>query len=205
MAQESDQLRHQIDTQRAEISDTVSEIENRVRPSRIAARGTDRLKHRMTGWRHAVFGGSDDHRSAYGTGYESVGSGYGTAGYGTAGDGSENGLGHRASDVASSAADSIRHSPEFARRETRGNPLAAGAIALGAGWLVAGLVPESRQERKLVQRAEPKLAEAASTAKSEGAAVAHEMRDEAKEAAKELQDTTKDAARHVKEGSSGSS
>ena len=203
MAQESDELRQQIDSQRAEISGTVSEIENRVRPSRIAARSSDRLKHRMTGWRDAVFGGADDRRSPYG---DESGYGYGTTGYGTGGDGSsENGMAHRASDAASSAADSIRHSPEFARRETRGNPLAAGAIALGAGWLVAGLLPESRQERKLVQRAEPKLAEAAATAKSEGAAVAEEMREPAKEAAKELQDTSKDAARHVKEGASGSS
>lgn len=200
MAQEPDQLRHQIDTQRAEISGTVSEIENRVRPSRIAARSTDRLKHRMTGWRHAVFGGPDDDRSAYATGYGSVGAGYGSAGDGS----SENGIAHRASDAASSAADTIRHSPDFARRETRGNPLAAGAIALGAGWLVAGLLPESRQERQLVRRAEPKLAEAASAAKSEGAAIVEEMREPAKDAAEHVKDTTKDAARHVQDSSTSS-
>ena len=201
MAQESDQLRHQIDSQRAEISGTVSEIENRVRPSRIAARNTERMKQRMTGWRHAVFGGSDDGGSAYGTGYESVGSGYGTTGNGGSGDG----MAHRASDAASSAADTIRHSPEFARKEARSNPLAAGAIALGAGWLVAGLMPQSQKERELVRRAEPKLAEAAATVKSEGEAVVQEMREPAKDAAKQLQDTSKDAAQHVTHGSSGSS
>lgn len=196
MAQESDQLRHQIDSQRAEISGTVTEIENRVRPSRIASRSTDRMKHRMAGWKEAVFGGSDDGRTSYGS------SGSGSAGHRTA-DTSEQGLTDRASGAASSAADTVRHSPELARRETRGNPLAAGAIALGTGWLVAGLLPESGQERKLVRRAEPKLAEAASTAKSEGAAVADEMREPAEDAAKQLQDTSKDAAQHVAKGSGG--
>lgn len=186
MAQESDELRRQIDSQRAEISGTVSEIENRVRPSRIAARRTDRVKHRMTGWRDAVFGGPDDDWTENGN------------------DSSQSGMVERASDMTSGAADSVRHAPQAARRETRGNPLAAGAIALGAGWLVAGLVPGSRQERKLVERAEPKLADAASTARAEGESLAEEVREPAKEAAEDMQDTVKDAAQHVRHSASES-
>lgn len=188
MAQESDELRQQIDEQRAEISGTVSEIENRVRPSRIAARRTDLVKQRMSGWKDAVFGSSDDGWDRHG----SVGT-------------SQDSLADRASGVASTAADTIRHGPERARRETRGNPLAAGAVALGAGWLVAGLMPESRQERKLVARAEPKLAEAVATAKSEGEALASELKEPAKEAAEQMQHSAKDAAaevaHHAKESS----
>jgi hypothetical protein len=180
MAEQADELRGQIDTQRAEITDTVREIENRVLPSRIAARRTDMMKQRMRGWKDAVFGGSDDEWAYAGNGGNS-----------------QHGLADRASNVASSAADTIRHGPDAARRTTRGNPLAAGGIALGAGWLVAGLLPTSRRERELVRRAEPKIAEAMSTAKDEGAAIAHELREPAKQAAEEMQETAKDAAKQV--------
>lgn len=179
MAQEPDELRQQIDEHRAEISGTVTEIENRVRPSRIAARRTDAVKQRMSGWKDAVFGGSDD-------GWDRQGA-----------VGTQDSLADRASGIASDAADTIRHGPELARRQTRGNPLAAGAVALGAGWLVAGLMPESRQERKLVARAEPKLAEAVATAKSEGESLVSELKEPAKEAAEQMQHSAKDAASEV--------
>jgi hypothetical protein len=179
MAQEPDQLRQQIEAQRAQISDTVGELENRVVPSRIAARRTDRAKNRMAEWRDNVFGGS----------------GNGSPGHG-AGDSSP-GASDRASSMVAGATDTVRHTPEMARSGTKGNPLAAGAIALGAGWLLAGVLPESRQERKLVKRVEPELAEAASAVSSEGAELADELREPAKDAAERLRATTKDAAGHV--------
>lgn len=45
----TDQLRNQIDEQRAAISDTVEQIENRVVPGRVMARGQDRVRGRMAG------------------------------------------------------------------------------------------------------------------------------------------------------------
>ena len=53
------------------------------------------------------------------------------------------------SDQAHEAAQAVRAAPDLARRQTRGNPLAAGAIALAAGWLVGSLIPASEKEREL--------------------------------------------------------
>jgi hypothetical protein len=177
MAQEPEQLRQQIEDQRAQISDTVGELENRVVPSRIAARRTDRAKNRMAEWRDNVFGGSGNGSPSHGVGSP--------------------GASDRASSMVAGATDTVRHTPDMARSGTKGNPLAAGAIALGAGWLLAGVLPESRQERKLVQRVEPELAEAAAAVSSEGAELADELREPAKDAAEQLRATTKDAAEHV--------
>ena len=43
--------------------------------------------------------------------------------------------------------------PQAIRRQTRGNPLAAGLIAFGAGWLVSSLLPASRREQELADQA----------------------------------------------------
>jgi hypothetical protein len=43
--------------------------------------------------------------------------------------------------AASSVADAASSAPDMARRQTRGNPLAAGLIALGVGWLASSLLP----------------------------------------------------------------
>ena len=39
-----------------------------------------------------------------------------------------------------------------ARRQTQGNPLAAGLIAFGVGWLVSSLLPDSQKERELAHQ-----------------------------------------------------
>ena len=59
MAQEPDQLRNQLDRQRAEIAGTVDQIENRVNPSHVLARRSDRIKRRVTDWKDAVFGNDE--------------------------------------------------------------------------------------------------------------------------------------------------
>ena len=56
-------------------------------------------------------------------------------------------------DAASTAADAVQEAPQAIRRQTRGNPLAAGLIAFGAGWLVSSLLPASRREQELADQA----------------------------------------------------
>ncbi len=56
-------------------------------------------------------------------------------------------------DAASTAADAVQQAPQAIRRQTRGNPLAAGLIAFGAGWLVSSLLPASRREQELADQA----------------------------------------------------
>ena len=52
-------------------------------------------------------------------------------------------------DRAASATDAVREAPELVREKTEGNPLAAGAMAFGVGFLVASVLPVSRLEEQL--------------------------------------------------------
>ena len=86
-----------------------------------------------------------------------------------------------------SAGDTISSAPRAARRQTQGNPLAAGLIALGAGWLLGSILPASRAERQ-----------AADTLKEKAAPLAQEVSDMAKESAQNLQEPAKEAVAQVK-------
>jgi hypothetical protein len=55
----------------------------------------------------------------------------------------------KAASTASSAADAASSAPEIARRRTEGNPLAAGLIAFGAGWLISSLLPATAPEQQV--------------------------------------------------------
>ncbi len=59
----------------------------------------------------------------------------------------------RASSAASKASDMVTSITQAAWRQAQGNPLAAGLIAFGQGWLVSSLLPPSRKERELASQA----------------------------------------------------
>jgi len=90
--------------------------------------------------------------------------------------GSASGLGDSASDVQ-----------QTARRKTQGSPMAAGLIALGAGWLIGSLLPASQKER-----------EAGAAIKDKAGPVVAEAQSLAKESAQNLQQPAQDAVDSVK-------
>ena len=191
MAQDQDQLRAQLDQQRAEISDTIDQIENRVRPGHVMARRTDRVKRRLHDWKDSVFGNDEPD-------YPSPRAGYRSPTVGQTG-GSDRGIVHRVGDAASGATDTVQHAPAAVRRQTQGNPMAAGAIALGAGWLIGSLIPESRSERRAIRRVEPQLSDAATTLKHEGQHLVDDLKEPAKRAAEDVKHSGRDAAHATKD------
>jgi hypothetical protein len=58
-----------------------------------------------------------------------------------------------ASDGASSVGDAISGAPHKVSARAQGNPLAAGLIAFGAGWLISSLLPASTVEKKVAGQA----------------------------------------------------
>jgi len=52
------------------------------------------------------------------------------------------------SSTASDLGDKLSGAPDQARARTEGNPLAAGLIAFGAGWLVSSLLPATEKEKQ---------------------------------------------------------
>jgi hypothetical protein len=75
-----------------------------------------------------------------------------------------------------------------ARRQAQGNPLAAGLIAFGAGWLVSSLLPASRREQQLAEQARDKATE-----------LGQPLAEAAKQAATEVKNNLQEPARQAVE------
>ena len=132
MATEPDQIRSSIEATRADLASNVDQLADRTNPARALNRGW----HRVTGKVHAI---SDTVMGVPSTAADTVKQKAGQAG-------------ERISDVAEETADAVREAPRLAAAQTRGNPLAAGMIAFGAGLLAAALIPESDAERRLTHK-----------------------------------------------------
>ena len=74
--------------------------------------------------------------------------------------------------------------PDLARRQARGNPLAAGAVALAAGWLVGSLLPASAKERELATSAKDQAQPLLDEAKSVAQETAEGLKEPAQQAAR---------------------
>ena len=101
------------------------------------------------------------------------------------------------SDAASTVADAPGAAADKARSKTQGNPLAAGLIALGAGWLVGSMLPASEKEKQaastLKDKAQPLVEEAKSVAQD----TAQQLKEPAKQAAQSVKDTAVEAKDNV--------
>jgi len=185
MAEEPNELTDRIERQRESISATVDEIENRISPSRIAARRTYRMKRTVVDWKDRLMGNDEpdypwNRSMAYSGMYQ--------------GSESEH---HGLRERAAGAAETAQHAPEAIRRQTQGNPFAAGVIALGAGWLTASLLPETRSERRVMQKIQPGLESAARTVRDEATELAGELREPAKQAVGEVTERGREAGEQL--------
>lgn len=90
------------------------------------------------------------------------------------------------SGTTATAMEGVQEAPEIARSRARGNPIAAGVVAFGVGWLVSSLLPPSRPEQRLAVKAKQQVAEHAQP-----------VLDAAKEAAGDLKDQLAEPAQHA--------
>jgi gas vesicle protein len=84
----------------------------------------------------------------------------------------------------------------MARRRTRGNPLAAGLIAFGAGWLLSSLLPATEPEQQLASQVKDLATE-------KGRPVAQQLGQAGQQAAQELGESAQQKAQSVKETMTG--
>jgi Protein of unknown function (DUF3618) len=186
MGQTADELRRDIEETRSDLGSTLDAIGDRLSPGRIVERRKNRVRRALGRMREQVMG-SESTPTA---------------------------LADRAGSAASSAADAARHAPEAIRERTEGNPLMAGALALGAGFLVATVLPMSRKEKDLGgevrEKAQPVVdelteagREAAEHLKEPARQAAGEVKSTARESAEELKSTAKDGAHEVSDSARG--
>ncbi|HVD27087.1 MAG TPA: DUF3618 domain-containing protein [Mycobacteriales bacterium] len=192
-----DQIRREIERTQAHLSTDVDALTEKVTPGRIVARRVDRAKAAGRRLTDRVMGSDDptpgryDPYNPYSGGYTDTRSPR-HAVTDTARSASANvsdaasSAAETISDTASSAAAAVQEAPQALRRQTQGNPLAAGIIAFGAGWLVSSLLPASRQEQRLAQQATEKAAE-----------VGRPLADKAREAAMEVKDNLQEPAQQA--------
>ncbi len=177
---EPEDLRRDIARTRADMDQTLAQIEDRVSPSRIKDRQVDRIRGRWDRTREAVMGTSDDGPDV-GQRADEVRE-------------RASGVGDRAGEVANRAVDGARETPDRVEELTRGNPLAAGIIAFGLGALTGSFLPSSAAERQLAsglreEFEEPLRAEL----QHAGEEVKDDLRQHAQEGVEETKQTARDA------------
>lgn len=106
-----------------------------------------------------------------------------------------------ASDKAQDIAETAQQTPQAVQRKARGNPIAAGMIAFGAGWAISSLIPPTKAERTAARVIEDKAREPVQGLKEEVKHAAHDiketMREPVSDAASEVSGTTREAAKEV--------
>lgn len=222
-----EQLRRDIERTQSTLSNDVDALTEKVTPGRIVERRVGRARGAMRRWTDTVMG-SGQHTV---TGTHSGGRHHPGAAARSVTDsvsGTTSAAAANVSDAASGAVgtvqETVQQAPQAVRAQTQGNPLAAGLIAFGAGWLVSSLIPASRHEQDLAEQAKERagelgapLAEAAGEVRDNLAGPAQQaaeavrssatdagrtVADEGRAAAGQVQEQAQDAAGHVRQNAS---
>lgn len=161
MNRNPEEIREDIERTRGNLGEDVDAIADKVMPSNIAHRQSEKIKGSVRRAKEAVMGSVDE--------------------------------------AGSALPEALHEAPRAMASQTRGNPLAAGLIAFGAGLLVSSLVPGSEKERDMVHtlkdKAEPVKTEISEAAKD----IAQDMKQPAAEAMESLKDSARESAQTVKE------
>ncbi len=172
-----DQIRREIEATRADLSNNVNALSESVKPGNVARRQVDKVMGSAADLKDRVMGSADDATSS---------------------------AGGAISDAAGSVKDAAGSAPSAVKSRTRGNPVAAGLVAFGLGWLVSSLIPASSAEQQaataLKERAQP-LTEGVTQAAKD---VAGQLQEPLQQAAAELKSTATGAAATVKDEAASS-
>jgi predicted PurR-regulated permease PerM len=176
-----DQLRDQIEHTRAELSSDVNALTEKVSPGRAVSRQVHRTRDALTSMKETIMGTTADVAAGA---TSTAGSAVSTTT-------------DQLSGLASSAGDTIGAAPGAVRNKTVGNPLAAGLVAFGLGWLVSSLLPASRKEQQLAGQATEKLGEqlqpVAQHLQEAASEVTEQLREPAQQAVESVRSTATDA------------
>ncbi|TDB69891.1 DUF3618 domain-containing protein [Micromonospora sp. KC723] len=234
MSNDPDRIRHDIETTRADLRDDVNALAYKANPRRIAADQTTRARGRLSRAVDRVMGTARHTRanavrqsSAVRHRLSNTAHHGAEAATGAARQASDavsgmthrsaevmTGAAHRTSDALTAAGHRAQTLTDASRERAQGNPLAAGLIAFGAGLLAASLVPPSRKERDLAERAQHEVEEHSGQVKQQAATMMHQAQDNLREPAQQaseavrftaaegtaaVRDTGRDQARRVRD------
>jgi hypothetical protein len=174
MSENPDAIRADIEATRARLGTNVDAVADKVTPSNIVQRQTDKVRDAVFGVKEKVMGTTDDLTTRAHARTDQAGNALHDAG------------------------EAIGDAPHQVKAKTQGNPLAAGLIAFGAGMLLSSLIPASEKEREaadaLKTAAEPMTTELTEAAKD----MAQGLKEPAREAMENVKATATDATQNVK-------
>ena len=203
VSNDPDEIRADIERTRAELSDNVDALADTANPKNIAKRQAGRVKQAAVGVKEHIMGSSDDDTDSgrLGDAKYAVQDKATEAKYAVQDKAAD--AKYALQDKASAVGDAVSNAPAQVKQKARGNPLAAGLIAFGAGLLVSSLIPSSEREQEAVStlqdKAEPLKEKATEAARD----VASNLREPAQEAAQSVKDTAAGGVENVKgEGAS---
>jgi hypothetical protein len=194
MSTDPDQIRSEIDQTQRELSADVDALTEKLSPPRIVERRVQRTREAMTNVKDRIMGSTSDAYQTAGSAASSAGDSVSTrasAARDTAASAASSAR-DTATSAASSAADTVRSTPDAIRRRTTGNPLAAGLVAFGAGWLLSSLLPASEPEQQVATQVKDFATE-------QGRPVARQLGEAGQEAAQELKESAQQRAESVKQ------
>ncbi|MFI7608005.1 DUF3618 domain-containing protein [Micromonospora sp. NPDC049366] len=196
MSTDPDQIRREIEATRSNLSSDVDALAYKVSPGRIVDDRKQRVRTALQNVRDKVMGTASD--LGHGTGHaaHSVGDRASSA---------ASTVSDAAHSAAATVSDAAHRAPQVVRQKSEGNPLAAGLIAFGVGWLASSLIPASRREQQVATQVKEKAGEHAGVVKEKLTEVAGELRDELREpaqhATESVKATAQDAVEVVKDDS----
>jgi uncharacterized protein YjbJ (UPF0337 family) len=181
---EPEALRAEIARTRAELSDNVDALTETANPKNIANRQVDKVKGAARNVREHLMGAPDDP--------------YDSGVLGEKADTVKGSVG-AAQDRASGALDTVSDAPRQVRRKARGNPLAAGLIAFGIGYLISSAIPSTEKEQQAAGRLQDKAAPLTDKVREAAGEVADRLKEPAQEAAASVKSAATDAVTNVKD------
>jgi gas vesicle protein len=183
MAEDTEELKRNIEQTRRNLGQDVDALTDKVSPSQLVGRRVERARGGMSRLKDHVMGSAESVRDSAGSATSSV------------------------QDAGTKVGEMVGSAPDRARAQTRGTPLAAGLVAFAAGWIVAAALPPSVKEREVAHDAKDKAMEVAEPLKEEAAHAAQEVKDNlqqpAQEAVEHIRQSASDAASDVVEQGRG--
>ncbi|MBQ0903786.1 DUF3618 domain-containing protein [Micromonospora sp. U21] len=185
MSTDPDQIRREIEATRNNLSSDVDALAYKVSPSRIVDDRKQRARSALQNVRDKVMGTASD--LGHGTGHaaHSVGDRASSA---------ASSVSDAAHSAASGVSDAAHSAPRVIRQKSEGNPLAAGLIAFGVGWLASSLIPASRREQQAATQIKEKASEHSGAVKEKLGEVASELKEELREPAQHAAESVKSTA-----------
>lgn len=176
-----DEIRRDIERTRANLSTDVNALADEAKPGNVVKRQVEGVKESAQNLKERVFGSDDDPYDLY------------------SGPSATERAQDRAQELGADARQAVQQAPRQLKQRTRGNPLAAGLIAFGAGALLGSLIPTSRKEQQLAADLKDKAQPLVDSAQAAAKDAAENLKPQAQEAVQNVKASATESAQIVTE------